>query len=179
MAYSFCHNFKTIQNSCECGDIYDLLYSYDYVIQTRLFLNSYGSTLSSFHFENLTKSLAILLQVMLPCFLIFWFVCNLLLSLNSFHVKMILQRRIWIVIQIIHFLIDVLSSIDRFNLSSLNLSLSFLSASNDSILVSILYIQNSTFLRFSNGVILGLLPLWPSTHWVLNDHDTIEMHGQY
>ena len=133
---------KTIQNSCERGGIYDLLHSRVYVMQTKLFLNSYVSTLSSFHFENLTKSLAILLQVMLACFLIFWFVCNFLLSLNSFLVKMILQGRIWIVIQIIHFLIDVLSLVDRFNLTSLNLSLSFRSMSNDSY------------------DFLGLLPLW-------------------
>jgi hypothetical protein len=39
------------------------------------------------------------------------------------------------------FITDVLSSVDRFNQSSINISLSFQSMSNDSILVAILCIQ--------------------------------------
>jgi hypothetical protein len=66
---------------------------------------------------------------------------------------MILQEKIWIV----HFLIDVLISVDRVNLLSLNLFLSFWSTSNDSILLVIFYIQNvrSTITRLLRNELLN------------------------
>jgi len=150
---------KTIQNSCERGDIYDLFHSYDYVMQTKLFLNSYEYTFLIL-LRELNKVLSNTSTSHARIFSYLLIRMQLPFSLNSFLVKMILQGWIWIVIQIIHFLIDVLSSVDRFNLSSLNLSLFFRSTSNDS-------------------CDFGIAPLMAATHWVLNDHDTIEMYGQY
>jgi hypothetical protein len=131
----YCHNFKNYLKHL-------WLTSFTWLCHANKVISySYGSTLSSFYFVNSTKSLAVLLQVMLACSSYLLFVCNFLLSLKSLYVKMILQGKIWIV----HTLIDVLSLVDRLNLSRLNLSLFFRFTSNESILVAILYIQKCAF----------------------------------
>jgi hypothetical protein len=159
-------------------------------VNEETFITYFIQTLSLFHFKNLTKSFISDTFASHACiFFLFWFVYNFLLSYDIFQVNMILQGKIWIFIQIIYFLIDVLTSVDTFYLSSLNFSLSFRSMSNDSILVATLYIQNICIppllncfatsysirvpayackesvqltlhlLRLSNGAIWELLPL--------------------
>jgi hypothetical protein len=95
------------------GDIYHLLHSHDYFMQIKFFRNSQGSTLSSFHFRNLTKFFISDTSTSYARMFFLSFV-------NSFQVNMILQGRVWIIIELIHFLTDVISSVDRFNLSSLS-----------------------------------------------------------
>ena len=127
---------------------------------------------------NQSPSLALLLQVKHVSYLLFCI--TLPFAPNLISGQMVLQWRVWITIQIIHFLIDVLSSVDGFNLSSLNFSLSFLSMYDDSIFVAILHIQKlyispsldcsavsysiwgPTYVcKESAMVLFGIAPLWP------------------
>ena len=145
----------------------------------KLFHSSYGSTLSLFHFKK-TKTFISDTSARHTRIFFLSFVLYTLLSWNSLQDNMILQGRVWIIIQIIHFLIDVLSSVDGFNLSSLNFSLSVLSMYDDSIFVAILHIQKlyispsldcsavsysiwgPTYVcKESAMVLFGIAPLWP------------------
>ena len=47
---------KTVHNFCEWGNFNYLLHPHDYVMQSKVILNSYGSTIYSFHFKNSTES---------------------------------------------------------------------------------------------------------------------------
>ena len=82
----YCDNFETIHNSRERGDIY-------HFIHMKLFYNSYGSALYSFHFKNLTKPfslLAILRQFILANFSYLLFCITLPFALNLISGQMVL-----------------------------------------------------------------------------------------